>query len=165
MANRLDATRRVLAAGFEGIGLGLLLGLAPLSVDLARLARHAHLLRGEFPAARLGFSLPRIQEAAQEPGFAAAVQVSDDEFTQALLFLRREFPDAHVTLTTRERPALRDALLPFGVTKISAGVCTAPGGYASREHAGVPQFSIQDKRTGVEMAARIRDAGLVPVWC
>ena len=63
MANRLQGCRRALRAGFEGIGLGILLGLAPVRNDLARLARHAHMLLREFPGTRLGFSLPRIQDA------------------------------------------------------------------------------------------------------
>lgn len=162
MVNRLKAPGRALAAGFQGIGLGLLLGLAPLCSDLARLAAHARSLRADFPAARIGFSLPRMQTAGQDPGFVTPAPVADDDFVKAFLFLRVEFPDAHLTLTTRERPEMRDALLPLGVTKLSAGVSTAAGGYTAGARASVHQFSIQDERPLADISAAILAAGLVP---
>ncbi len=165
MANRLQACRRALRAGFEGIGLGILLGLAPVRNDLARLARHAHLLLREFPGTHLGFSLPRIQDAGQEPGFVDAAGIDDETFTKAFLFLRLEFPDAHLTLTTRESPEMRDRLLRLGASKISAGVSTSPGGYVDEEQRGnAQQFSIRDERSLGEIAGRVRAAGLMPTF-
>lgn len=164
MANRLEGARRALAAGFGSIGLGVLLGLGPLERDLARLARHAHLLRAEFPGTGLGFSLPRIQAAGQEPGFVATSTIDDQTFKRAFLFLALEFPGAHLTLTTRERASLRDDLLPFGVTKLSAGVSTAPGGYSRSDSTSGQQFSIHDERTLAEVAHQVRAAGRRPIF-
>lgn len=164
MANRVDASVRALRAGFESIGLGVLLGLGPVRGDLARLALHAHELRREFPRAKLGFSLPRIQEAGQRPELLAGTQVDDETFIKAVLFLRLEFPDAHMTVTTRESPELRDSLLGLGITKLSAGVSTAPGGYASAGHRESRQFDIHDQRSPGEVVDRIRAAGLTPVF-
>jgi 2-iminoacetate synthase len=164
MATRLRAAERALDTGFGALGLGVLLGLAPLREELPRLVRHARLLAAAHPAARIGISLPRIQAAGQETGFAAAEAVGDDAFVKAFLFLRRELPDAHLTLTTREPQALRDLLLRLGTTKLSAGVCTAPGGYGQRMSEGRAQFAIRDERTLAEVAERVRAAGLVPVF-
>ncbi|MBM3990501.1 MAG: radical SAM protein, partial [Planctomycetes bacterium] len=127
MAHRLEAAERALAAGFEALGLGVLLGLAPLAHDLAALVEHARRLRELAPFVRLGFSLPRVQSVDAQCDYRVAQVVDDDDFAKAFLYLRREFPDADLTLTTRESSRLRDALLPLGVTKLSAGVCTAPG--------------------------------------
>jgi 2-iminoacetate synthase len=162
MAHRLDGAQRALAAGFRGVGLGVLLGLAPVRADLAGLARHARRLMSAFPAAHLGFSLPRIRGAHQEPGAFREEPLDDETFAKALLFLRLEFPGAHLTLTTRESPALRDRLLPLGITKISAGVSTLPGGYGDSAGRGAQQFAIRDERSLAEIAERIRQLGLVP---
>jgi 2-iminoacetate synthase len=159
MAYRLDAPRRALAAGFEAVGLGVLLGLGPARADLAALVAHARLLEGAFPRAQLGFSLPRWQPAQAVPELAGW-PVSDEELCALFLFLRLELPRAHLTLTTRESEPLRDRLLPLGLTKLSAGVSTSPGGYSGAE--AVPQFHIQDRRSLSAVAARVRAAGLTP---
>lgn len=165
LAARLEAAFAVAEAGFEAIGLGLLLGLRELAFDLARLTVHAEELRREHPALGLGFSLPRIRRAEAAEDFEIPHPVDDDVFFAALLFLRLRFPDAHLTLTTREQPALRDELVRVaGVTKLSAGVSTAPGGYGAGGAAGTDQFAIADERSVEEVAAMVRAAGLTPVF-
>ena len=161
MANRLDAPRRALEAGFKALGLGVLLGLGPVRDDLAALVCHARLLERAFPRARLGFSLPRWRPAQTAPGPAPRA-VPDGELCALFLFLRLEFPRAHLTLTTREGAELRDRLLPLGVTKLSAGVSTSPGGYTRA--AGVEQFSIRDRSSLRDVARRVRAAGLTPAY-
>ena len=49
-------------------------------------------------------------------------------------------------MSTREPAGFRDALVPLGVTTMSAGSHTEPGGYASPSDAE-PQFSISDTRS------------------
>ncbi len=164
MAARLEAPHRAANAGFEAIGLGILVGLAPLRDELARLVRHADILRTDFPELKLGFSLPRVQPADAACGFVAPVPVGDDTFVSALQFLRARFPSAHLTLTTRERPELRDRLLALGVTKVSAGVSTRPGGYASADDAAEPQFEIADQRSVAAIASAIRQTGLTATF-
>jgi len=137
--------------------------LAPLAHDLAALVEHARRLRELAPFVRLGFSLPRVQSVDAQCDYRVAQLVDDDDFAKAFLYLRREFPDADLTLTTRESSRLRDALLPLGVTKLSAGVCTAPGGYAVPSAATAAQFSIHDERSRAQVAAAVRAAGLTPV--
>jgi 2-iminoacetate synthase len=163
MARRLEMPERVLEAGFPSVGLGVLLGLAPIEREVAMLAAHAHELRRLHPQVRIGFSLPRIRPADAACRCRGAVEVSDEVFVRALLFLRREFPDAHVTVTTREAPELRDELLRLGVTKVSAGVSTSPGGYASTRPDAAAQFSVRDRRSLAEVEIAIRAAALRPV--
>jgi 2-iminoacetate synthase len=168
MASRLEAPLRAASAGFQYVGLGVLLGLADMATDLASLAAHALCLREEFPDLGLGFSLPRVQEMEADPAYVPSRPVSDDDFVRAMLFLRLSDPAAHLTLTTRERPEIRDLLLRFGVTKLSAGVSTAPGGYATAAGGSGTgpreQFHIADERTVAEIAAVVTRAGLVPVF-
>jgi 2-iminoacetate synthase len=46
---------------------------------------------------------------------------------------------------------------------MSAGSCTAPGGYASDDDSG-QQFAIDDDRNVDQVAAMIRSQGYEPVW-
>jgi 2-iminoacetate synthase len=100
--------------------------------------------------------------------------------------MRLTFPQVGIVLSTRESPALRDALVSLGVTMMSAGSHTEPGGYTrqGREHlhrtlrgrivapeyqAGedqlaTGQFEISDGRSPAEIAAILRRRGLEPVW-
>ena len=82
---------------------------------------------------------------------------------QLLCALRIALPDVGVTLSTREPAELRDRLVPLGVTSMSAGSHTEPGGYAEPSDAE-PQFEISDTRSPAEVAAALRAAGYDPVW-
>jgi 2-iminoacetate synthase len=106
-------------------------------------------------------SLPRLRPAAG--GFEPADPISDREFVQLLCALRLLLPDLGITLSTRETPAFRDALLRLGITTMSAGSHTEPGGYACESDAE-PQFEISDDRSPAEVAAALRAAGYDPVW-
>jgi 2-iminoacetate synthase len=163
MASRLTGLHRVVEAGFEKVGLGILLGLGSPVADLSRMVSHAEILREKFPDVKLGFSLPRIQEVDKDCSYEPAATISDAEFMKFMLFLRLRFPDAHLTLTTREGQEVRDALLPLGITKVSAEVSTSPGGYTHSVETETDQFSISDQRTLDEMQQTIHEAGLVPV--
>ena len=82
---------------------------------------------------------------------------------QLLCALRIVMPDVGINLSTRETPAFRDAVLGLGVTTMSAGSHTEPGGYAEPSEAE-PQFEIADDRTPAEVAAALQAAGYDPVW-
>lgn len=168
MASRLEAPRRAAEAGFDYLGMGVLLGLAGLRRDVSSLAAHAALLREEFPGLGIGFSLPRVQTMEADPDYVPVHPVTDEDFIRAVLFLRLADPRAHITLTTRERPEVRDLLLRFGVTKLSAGVSTAPGGYVAAagdaETGAREQFRVADERTVDEIVALVSRAGLNPVF-
>lgn len=77
--------------------------------------------------------------------------------------LRLCFADAGLVLSTREPAALRDHLIKLGITKVSAGSKTNPGGYSGRNDS-IEQFEIDDSRRPVEVAAMIENQGFEPVW-
>jgi len=163
MAYRLNGPHRAAAAGFESIGLGILLGLHPIHEDLAALAAHAQILMEDFPRLRLGFSLPRLQNVDAACEYTARTVIGDDDFARAMLFLRTRFPQANLTLTTRERPEIRDRLVSLGVTKASAGVSTAPGGYAL-DRPGAAQFDISDRRPLPAIVELLRRSGVTATY-
>ena len=164
MASRLDAPQRAIEAGFRYVGLGVLLGLADLRTDLASLAAHAELLRDGWPGIGIGFSVPRVQSTGADPDYSPGRPVPDEDFLRSVLFLRMADPAAHLTLTTREPAWIRDRLLDHGVTRLSAGVSTAPGGYSAPETGDGElcreQFAIADERSVREIEQKVRDAGL-----
>lgn len=159
---RLAAPDRGAAAGMRRLGIGALLGLHDdWRTEALAVAAHARALSHRWWRSEVSVSLPRLRPAAG--GYEPADPVGDVAFTQLLCALRLTLPDVGVSLSTRERPELRDALLRLGVTTMSAGSHTEPGGYAAPSDAE-PQFDISDDRTPAEVAAMLRSAGYEPVW-
>ncbi|MFP3870612.1 MAG: 2-iminoacetate synthase ThiH, partial [Syntrophobacteria bacterium] len=125
---RLETPDRGGEAGFRRIGIGALLGLSNWRVDGFYLALHARYLLRRFWQSHLGISFPRLRPAAG--GYQPACPVSDRDMVQLMTALRLFLPDAGLVLSTRESPYFRDHLIPLGITSMSAGSRTEPGGYA-----------------------------------
>ena len=158
---RLRTPERGGEAGFRRLGLGALLGLCDWRTEGFFLGLHArHLLR-TFWQSHVAISFPRLCPAAgaYEPPFP----VSDANFVQLLTALRLFLPDAGLVLSTRESPVFRDHLIPLGVTTMSAGSRTDPGGYTHTGEAEA-QFEIADERPPQVVAEVIRSKGYDPVW-
>lgn len=188
---RLATPERAYAAGFRRLGISPLYGLAEWRYEALSVAAHAdYLLRNCWKAA-LTISTVRIRPCAGE--FEPLTHISDRELAQLICALRLMFPDVGIVLSTRENPKLRDGLIHLGVTMMSAGARTEPGGYtgAGKEkihhtergiikelasgssewasETGHPtnatgQFNVADERSPGEVAERIRKLGYEPVW-
>jgi 2-iminoacetate synthase len=157
---RLSAPDRGAEAGMRRLGIGALFGLHP-DWRTEALAVHARALARRWWRCEVTISLPRLQPCAGSP--EPPVSLDDASFVQLLCALRLLLPDVGLVLSTRERPGLRDAVLPLGITHLSAGSHTEPGGYAAPSEAE-PQFAVADARTPAEVAGLLRDAGYDPVW-
>jgi 2-iminoacetate synthase len=159
---RLAAPDRGGAAGMRKLGVGALLGLHPdWRFDAIAVATHASALIRRWWRAEVSVALPRLRPAAG--GFEPVDPIGDRDFVQLLCALRLFLPDLGISLSTREAPAFRDALVPLGVTHMSAGSHTEPGGYAEPSDAE-PQFEVSDDRSPAVVAAALRAAGYDPVW-
>ncbi|MDP1794747.1 MAG: hypothetical protein Q8K63_11505, partial [Acidimicrobiales bacterium] len=159
---RLAAPDRAAAAGARRLGIAALLGLhGDWRSEAIAVAAHARALEHRWWRAEVSVSVPRMRPAAGE--FEVADPVDDRSFTQLICALRLALPDTGITLSTREPAFMRDALVPLGVTTLSAGSHTEPGGYASESDAE-PQFEISDTRSPAEVAAALRANGYDPVW-
>jgi 2-iminoacetate synthase len=179
---RLETPERAYAAGFRRLGIGALHGLADWRFEALCLAAHAEYLQRQCWKAFLTISVPRLRPAAG--AFEPLTHMTDRELVQLVCALRVMFPDVGLVLSTREAPKLRDGLIPLGITLISAGSHTEPGGYAGAgtnvhhtEHGRVvkedlpagtthatEQFHIADARSPQEVAQQIRRLGYEPVW-
>jgi len=188
---RLETPERAYAAGFRRLGIGALYGLADWRHEALSVAAHAeHLLRHCWKA-QLTISLPRLRPCAGE--FEPLTRMSDRELVQLVCAFRLFLPDVGLVLSTREPAKLRDGLIPLGITLISAGSHTEPGGYtgagkdklhhtergrikeltagasewapvAGRATNATGQFEIADERSPAEIAALVSRLGCEPVW-
>lgn len=158
---RLKTPERGGEAGFRRLNIGALLGLCDWRVEGAFLGLHAAYLVRRFWKSHVSISFPRLQPAAG--GYQPQFPVTDAYLVQLICALRLWMPDAGLVLSTREPADLRDNLMPLGITQMSAGSSTAPGGYAGREKVE-GQFEISDHRSPEEVVGMIASHGYEPVW-
>jgi 2-iminoacetate synthase len=159
---RLDALERAGRAGVRRLSLGALLGLFDWRVDGFWAALHGRYLQKACWQSAISVSFPRLRHVPQR--YRIAQTVGDRDLVQLMLALRLFLPEAGFNLSTREEPAFRDRLIPLGVTMMSAGSSTRPGGYTTFGEETLEQFEIEDDRTVEEVVAAIRRAGYDPVW-
>lgn len=181
---RLDCAERGYAAGFRRLGIGALFGLRPWREEALALAAHTEYLLKHCWQAQITVSLPRLRPAAGE--FHPPFSMTDRELAQLICAFRITFPEVGIVLSTRERAALRDALAPLGITMMSAGSHTEPGGYTHQgtdelhrtvrgrivapefengeDMLATGQFEISDGRSPAEVAEALRKRGFEPVW-
>ncbi len=158
---RLETPERGGEAGFRRIGIGALLGLSDWRIEAAFLALHARYLMRRHWRSQLTISFPRLRPAVG--GYCPPCPVTDRDLVHMLTSFRLFLPDGGLLLSTRESPLLRDHMISLGVTSMSAGSRTEPGGYTQRAGSD-EQFQISDHRNPDEIADVIRGQGYEPVW-
>jgi 2-iminoacetate synthase len=169
---RLDALTRAGRAGVRKLNIGALLGLYDWRIEALWTAIHARHLQRECWQSAIGISFPRLLHTPER--YHVHYPVSDADLVQCMLAMRLFLPEAGINLSTREAPELRDKLIPLGVTHMSAGSSTQPGGYATYQRGQadertnfrevLEQFAIEDYRPVPEVIASIKAAGYDPVW-
>jgi 2-iminoacetate synthase len=181
---RLDCVERGYAAGFRRLGVGALIGLSRWQDEAVALVAHLEYLFKCCWQAQITVSLPRLRPAAG--GFHPLFAMTDRELVQLVCALRITFPQLGIVLSTRERAFLRDSLASIGITMMSAGSHTEPGGYTRQgrvhlhrtvrgrivapeyqdgeDELATGQFAISDDRSPLEIAAVLRCRGFEPVW-
>jgi 2-iminoacetate synthase len=159
---RLAAIERAGLGGVRRLGIGALLGLYDWSIDAFWTALHAKYLQKKCWQSAISVSFPRLLHTPNR--YPVQGLPSDKEFVQLILAMRLFLPEVGFNFSTRERTGLRDGLIPLGVTHMSAGSSTRPGGYSSCGERTLPQFEVEDRRTPAEVVGIIRSAGYDPVW-
>ena len=180
---RLACPERGYLGGFRRIGIGALFGLSDWRLEALRLAAHLEHLYKHCWKATFTVAFPRLRPAAG--GFHPLTDIPDHPLVQTLAAFRLTFPEVGIVMSTRESAPFRDAVAPLGVTVMSAGSHTEPGGYTGAGsddlHLTVKgrrvelddkpdaaraegQFGIADERSPATVADRLRALGLDPVW-
>lgn len=158
---RLNGFDRMGEAGVHKIGMGALLGLEDWRAEVVMMGHHLRYLQKKYWRSRYSVNFPRL--CPSESGFKPNFLVSDKNLLQLILAFRLFDHDIDISISTRERPLLRDNLIPLGVTSLSAGSKTEPGGYEVYPEA-LEQFSTTDTRRPSMVAKAIADMGYQPVW-
>jgi len=158
---RLETPDRIGISGFHKIGLGVLLGLEDWRTDSFFCALHLDYLQKTYWQSKFSVSFPRMRpaEGIIEPN----VIVGDKELVQLVCAYRLFNEDLELSISTRESEKFRNNIIPLGVTSMSAGSKTNPGGYTV-EPLSLEQFEISDERSPGEIAKLISNKGYEPVW-
>lgn len=156
---RVGGPERGAEAGFRTIGMGALMGLEEFRTDQFFLGLHANYIMKNYWKTHVSISLPRIRQASGN--FKPYEIVNDVNYVQVILAHRLFQHDLGINVSTRETREFRDNLLRLGVTHMSAGSKTEPGGYA-KEHDG-KQFQVEDTRTVAEFCDMVKSNGYDPV--
>lgn len=158
---RLNGYDRMGAAGVHKIGMGVLIGLEDWRTDVTMMAYHLRYLQKKYWRTRYSVNFPRMRPA--EGGFQPNVVMTDRELAQLTFAFRIFDHDVDISYSTRENPKFRENMMKLGVTSMSAGSKTEPGGYVSTPEA-LEQFKVSDERSPEDVANDIRRLGYEVVW-
>ncbi len=158
---RLGGFDRMGQAGVHKIGMGVLIGLEEWRTDTTMLALHLQYLRKRYWKTRYSVNFPRMRPS--EGHFQPNVVISDRELAQLTFAFRIFDHDVDISYSTRECAALRNGMATLGVTSMSAGSKTDPGGYEVYPQS-LEQFAVSDERSPAQVAADLRSAGYEAVW-
>lgn len=160
---RFYAQERAILGGMRGVGFAALLGLDDFRKDALATGYHAYLLQRKYPHADIAFSCPRLRPIINNDRINP-MDVHEEQLLQVISAYRLFMPFANITISTRERGPVRDALIGIAATKISAGVSVGIGEHLEEEEAkGDEQFEISDTRDVDQVYAAIVNQGLQPV--
>ena len=158
---RLNGFDRMGEARLHKIGMGALLGLEDWRGDAVMLARHLRYLQGKYWRSRFSVNFPRL--CPSESGFEPTSVLDDRHLALLTLAFRIFDHDVDISYSTREKPSFRDHMTSLGVTSMSAGSQTEPGGYAVSPEA-LEQFEVSDGRSPHQVEEAIAREGRQPVW-
>jgi 2-iminoacetate synthase len=165
---RLLAPDRAMEAGIDDVGVGALFGLTDHRFEVMGVLAHAQYLEGKFGVGPHTISVPRLEPALNAPAANTPPHaVNDDNMRRIVSCLRLAVPYTGIILTTRERSEFRTELIALGVSQVSAGSRTSPGGYyAAKAHAPeAEQFCIGDERSLSEVMCSLCKDNYIPSFC
>jgi 2-iminoacetate synthase len=161
---RITAIDRAFEAGIDDVGIGALLGLNDYRFEVLGILMHIKHFESKYGIGPHTISVPRMRPALGSMLEKIPYEVSDEDFKKIVAVYRLAVPYTGIILSTRESSEMRDALLSLGISQISAGSRTSPGGY-NEEEEKADQFEVSDHRTLPEVLETICDKGYIPSFC
>ncbi|MCT4607020.1 MAG: [FeFe] hydrogenase H-cluster radical SAM maturase HydG [Marinisporobacter sp.] len=161
---RLTAIERAFEAGIDDFGIGVLLGLYDYKFDVLATLMHSEYMDEKYNVGPHTISVPRLRPALGSGLSETPYPISDLEFKKIISVYRLTVPYTGIILSTREAASLRDELLSLGVSQISAGSKTNPGGYEEDDREAT-QFQTSDERSLDEMLQVVCEQGHLPSFC
>lgn len=163
---RITAMDRAMEAGIDDVGIGVLFGLFDYRFEVLAVLQHSKYLEDKYGIGPHTISVPRLEPAtgstlSEHPPFP----ISDIDFRKIVAILRLAVPYTGIILSTRETAEIRRETFAVGVSQISAGSRTNPGGYSLDEEFDASQFSLGDHRSLSEVVEDITRLGYIPSFC
>ncbi len=158
---RLETPDRLGKAGVHRIGIGALIGLEDWRADAFFTALHLNYLEKTYWKTKYSISFPRLRP--HQGAFQPKINMSDKELLQLICAYRIFDEEVELSISVRESPVFRDNVIKLGVTSMSAGSKTDPGGYAAGIDA-LKQFEVHDDRSPAEIEEMIKKQGYEAVW-
>jgi 2-iminoacetate synthase len=134
--------------------------------------QHIKHLEDTFGVGPHTISVPRL-----EPALGSIIScnpphpVADGDFKKIVAILRLAVPYTGIILSTRENAKFRNKVIKLGVSQISAGSKTDPGGYTTvgegqkQGQKQKSQFTLYDLRSLDEVIRDTSKMGYVPSFC
>lgn len=165
-AYHTEAMDRAMAGGIDDVGLGVLFGLELYRYEFAGLLMHAEHLEEVHGVGPHTISVPRIKRADDIDPSTFDNGISDDIFAKLCALIRIAVPYTGMIISTRESQAVRERVLPLGVSQISGGSRTSVGGYNEPVRpTDTEQFDVSDQRTLDEVVRWLMEMGYIPSFC
>ena len=164
---RTTSFDRAMEAGIDDVGIGVLFGLYDWRFEILAMMQHIHHLEQKFGVGPHTISFPRMEPAVgSDIASRPPHPVSDADFLKMIAIMRLAVPYTGMIMSTREGATVRRETLEVGISQISAGSRTDPGGYKDGE--GNPngsQFQLGDHRSVDEVVRDVVSLGFVPSFC
>ena len=166
-AYHTEAMDRAMEGGIDDVGLGVLFGLEMYRYEFAGLLMHAEHLEAVHGVGPHTISVPRVKKADDIDPDAFDNGIDDDTFAKIAALIRVAVPYTGMIISTRETKAVREKVLPLGVSQISGGSKTSVGGYfePEPEDENSEQFNVSDMRTLDEVVNWLMKMDYIPSFC
>ncbi|MGL4912386.1 MAG: [FeFe] hydrogenase H-cluster radical SAM maturase HydG [Romboutsia sp.] len=162
----LTAFDRAMEAGVDDVGAGVLFGLSDPKFEVLGLMMHNAHLEEKFGVGFHTISFPRLKKAEGMDLNSFPHLVSDDLFKKIVAITRLAVPYTGIIMSTRESSSMRNKLLKYGVSQVSAGSITGVGGYKENEKdENINQFTLEDHRTPIEVLKELISDEYIPSYC
>jgi len=163
-----EAMDRAMEGGIDDVGLGVLFGLELYRYEFAGLLMHAEHLEAVHGVGPHTISVPRIKHADDIDPSAFDNSISDEIFAKICALIRIAVPYTGMIISTRESKAVREKVLPLGVSQISGASRTSVGGYdvpETEDEVTSAQFDVSDQRSLDEIVNWLMGMGDIPSFC
>jgi len=158
---RLDTPDRLGKAEVHKIGLGTLIGLEDWRTDSFFTALHLDYLEHTYWKTKYTISFPRLRPFSG--GLEPKVEMTDRELVQLICAYRIFNEEVELSISTRETEKFRNNIIKLGITSMSAGSKTNPGGYQVAPES-LEQFEISDDRSPEAIVQMLKEQGYEAVW-
>lgn len=162
---RYETMGRAFEAGLDDVGMGVLFGLTDYKFEVLAMLKHCQVLDEKYGVGPHTLSIPRLEPAKGAPfSEKSPYAVDDRSFKKIVSILRLSVPYTGIILSTRERADFRKEVIALGVSQISAGSKTNPGGYTVHGKSG-EQFAVGDHRSLDEVIYELCEHDYIPSFC